>query len=54
MRCKISLATYPFDALVTRLHLDEPGARNLGNGNLLGLEEIGHIVPLEVGAENRK
>ena len=43
--------TYPVDALVTRLHLDESGARDLGDGDLLGLVEVGDIVTLEVCAE---
>ena len=45
---------YPFDAFVTRLHLDEPGARDLGDGDLLGLVEVDHIVALEVCAEEWK
>ena len=42
--------THSIDALIARLHLDQSRARDLGDGDFLGLVEVGNIVALEVCA----
>ena len=51
MNVLIAPLTHSIDALIARLHLDQSRARDLGDGDLLGLVEVGDIVTLEVCAE---